>query len=127
MKRLYLVIGLVVLCIGIGISENLVTKHITEKTIDSIEKVNVEVEKENFQNAEKSLNTAIKNYEKFSKNFMFCFYYYNDFDSIQQNMQYSLDTLKNGDIEWYKIYINQTKKQLNALKERELLTLKNII
>lgn len=127
MKRLYLVIFLVTLCIGIGIGEKMLIEHTADKTIKSLEKIDAEIATENFEKAEKLLDTTVNDYENFSENFMFCCYHHNNLESISQNMNIISEALKGKNFDWYRIYSSQTKKQLQALKDSELFNLQNII
>lgn len=127
MKRLYLTIALVIVCLAIGFVEMGTIKYSTDRCLENIKNIEIEVENENFDEAEKICKQATAEYENISGKIMFCYYPHSNLENVAQNLSLMTETLKNNNIQLYKVIREKTEKQLHAIKEEELFTIQNIL
>lgn len=124
---MYIAIGLVILCIALGIVEIASINYSSDRCLSNFDKIENEIENENFGQAEKICNKTADEYENITSKIMFCYYSHSNLETISQNLAVMAETLRNQDIQRYKALCEKTKEQLNAIKEEELFNIQNIL
>lgn len=127
MKRLYIALFMVILCISGGIIEIYTINFSCEKCLAGINKIETEINKDNYEQAEAICLKIAEEYDKSIENSILGTNLDRNPESISQNFQVMAELLKNKEIVRYKEYREKTKKQLQTLKKGKLLNLKNIL
>jgi LPS O-antigen subunit length determinant protein (WzzB/FepE family) len=126
MKRLCLTITLVLICIVLGITEIVTINYSSDICLNSIDKIEYEIQNKNYNKAAEICKRTNDKYEKITSKIIFCYYSHTNLENINNNLSVMTELLKNHDIKQYVIFKEKTKKQLQAIKEEELFNLQNI-
>ena len=127
MRRLYLSLALVFICIIIGLTEIGSVNYSSDRCLQHIEKIETEYEANNISQALKIAEKTSYEYENFTEKIMFCYFQHSNLEAISENLHLMTQALSNNDINSYQLYKEKTKKQLTAIKEEELFTIQNIL
>lgn len=127
MKRFYIAIILVVICIFTGVGEILAVNYAVDKCLASFEKADTLIDKSNTDAAINVINKATEEYENLSENLLFCFYSHNTLEDVTVSLVQMSEYLKYAQLGDYKALMKQTKKQLQSIKDEELFKIQNIL
>lgn len=127
MKRLAVALILVIFLIGLAIFEMYAVHHSADICLDNFKKIELLMKNKEYTKAKKLSNKTTQNYNSFSNKVLYCFLNHKDLDSINQTLFSMNATVENKNFEKYKEYMENTKKQLQAIKQQELFTIQNIL
>ncbi len=127
MKRFYIAIFLILLCISFGLYEMYAVDHIVEECNSSFQKVDNSLKNKDYLSAYKESMKNAKNYEEKVTGIMFCYFNHKDLENLSWNMYQGAEYIKHKQIGDYYALKTTTKKQLQSLKDEELFEIQNIL
>lgn len=127
MKRMYLALGLVIICIFLGVTEIYSINYSSDKCLENFKKIESAVDSGDFEKAVEISQKNSDEYESFTGNVVFCYYPHTELEKININLSVMTEAIRNKDVNRYKEIQQKIKKQLNAIKEEELFNIQNLI
>ena len=127
MKRIYIAFAFIIFSLIVGIIEFNTLNSSVDKCKDSLKKIESLVKDDNVKKAEKLLKNTSDNFENYSKNYLYCYYRHDELDDIADRLYNLEDLLDDKRIDDFHEKSHETYKKLLYLKEKEPVTIQNIL
>ena len=127
MKRMYIAIFVIILCISFGLYEMYAVDNIVKECNSGFEKVDRNIKEGDYLSAYKESIKNAKKYEEKSSSIMYCYFNHTELDSLEWNMYQMAEFIKYNQMGDYYALKSATKKQLQSIKEEELFEIQNIL
>ncbi len=127
MKRVYIAVVFLILCITVGTVEFITINSNVNNYLDKIEKTSTMVKRNEIKKAKSILKDTAFSFDKYSKNVMYCYYRHDDLSEITDDLYTLEDMLDDNRVEDYHEKSHLLIKKLLSLKEKEHITIQNIL
>ena len=127
MKRIYFAVVFLLLSLAVGIFEYATITTKTDDYLNSVSKIGSLVKNNKSEEAEKLAKKTANQFNEFSKSFLYCFYKHDDLENITEQMYTIEDLLDDKNIEDYHKENHLLNEKLLFIKEKEQITIQNIL
>lgn len=127
MKRIYIAFVFILFSLIAGTVEFITINNNADNYMSSISKISNLVEERKIKDAEKLSKKAAEDFEKISKSIFTCYYSHDELEEINEQLYRLEDLLNNNRVEDYHELSHILKNKLLSLKEKEQITIQNIL
>lgn len=127
MKRIYIAVVFLILCFAVGSVEFITINSNVNNYLDKIEKTSALIQRNEIKKAESLLKETALSFDKYSKNVLYCYYRHDHLEEITDDLYTLEDILDDKRIEDYHEKSHLLMKKLLSLKEKEHITIQNIL
>ena len=127
MKRIYIAIMFIVLSVFTASFELITINDTTDRTVAKLEKIEKLVGEKKVEKAEKMCKKLADKFDENNKNILYCFYRHDVLEEISDKLYGLEDYLDDERIEDFHEISHSVKKKLLIQKEKEHITIQNIL
>ncbi len=127
MKRRYIAYALIIISLIIAVLEIWDVNQRIDKCIDSINKIDESVRQGNYSGAYEVCEEIDRSFVNSDSGVMFCYYKHDELEKIDTKIIIMSQYLKQKDKVNYLASSSEVIKMLTVLKEREQISIKNIL
>ena len=126
MKRIYIAIALLAVCIAIGVFETVNVSQGSQKYIDYIDEIEIKLNNDEIDSAAVLCKKAGEEFEEMSKTLMF-YYMHKNLEDIEGNLSSMYEYLRNKEIHDYYATAAITKDKLESMRDTGSVNFQNIL
>ena len=127
MKRIYIALAFILFSLIAGTVEFITINKNAESYMSSISKIGNLVKEGRIEDAEKMSKKAAEDFEKISKSILTCYYSHDELEEINEQLYRLEDLLDDNRVEDFHEVSHILKNKLLSLKEKEQITIQNIL
>ncbi len=127
MKRIYIAIVFIVLSLSAGVIEYISINNTIDTYMNQISKVENLIKESKIEKAEKIINENAISFENTGKSILYCYYTHDELEEITEELYVIEDLLDDRRIDDYHEKSHLLMKKLLFIKEKEQITIQNIL
>ena len=127
MKRIYIAVLFIVFGLAVGLIEYIGINTNVESYIGNIDRIGKLVEQNKTESAEKLSKQTAESFERYSKNILYIYYRQDELEEITEELYRLEDLLDDKRVEDYHEASHILKTKLLSVKEKEQVTVQNIL
>lgn len=127
MKRIYIAIAFILFSLIVGLVELITINTNVDNYIHYISQTEELVKDNKIEKAEKLIKNTSKKFERISKSILYCYYRHDELEEITAKLYSIEDLLDDKRIEDYHETSHSLKEKLLSIKEKEQITIQNIL
>ena len=127
MKRIYIAAALIALCLTLGFVQLSSVSFAVDRAIAGLDRTEKLVREKKTKNAEQLAKDTADEFSAYSESALYCFYRHDDLSAISDTLYSIEDFLDDNRLKDFHEKCHYAKKQLLFIKEKEPLSIQNIL
>lgn len=127
MKRVYIAIAFLIFSMTVGIVEYITINNTIDTYMNQISGVEKLIKEDDINKAEKIIKENAVSFENTGKSILYCYYTHDELEEITEELYTLEDLLDDKRIDDYHEQSHLLMKKLLFIKEKEQITIQNIL